>query len=110
MQDSCNLPVGLKPWVSPELTSVNWGLVIAQAMYHCSQAICHGDAYPFHVAVFHLPHHLLSWFIFHWALLVSLLLPSILLHLLMVITLTITWHLLFLFPFWNHLLWVFLIL
>jgi hypothetical protein len=52
-----NLPMGLEPRVSPQLTMVNRGLVIAQA------EVSHGNAHSIDPVVVHVPDHFLSCFI-----------------------------------------------
>jgi hypothetical protein len=111
LQDGGNLPMGLEPWVSPQLTMVSRGLVIAQAEYHSSQVISHGNAHSISPIVVHFPDHFLSCFIL-------LLLLLFFLHLwTMVIFQIFSWLLLllvglisWLILFWDHLFWVLLII
>jgi hypothetical protein len=63
LQNGGNLPMGLEPRVSPQLTIVNKGLVISQAEYHSSQVVSHGNAHSINPAVLHFPDHFLSCFI-----------------------------------------------
>jgi hypothetical protein len=55
LQDGSNFPMGLEPWMSPQLTMVDRGLIIAQAEYHRSQVVCHGNAYSISSVVVHFP-------------------------------------------------------
>jgi hypothetical protein len=63
LQDGGNLPMVLEPRVSPQLTMLNRGLVIAQAEYHSSQVVSHGNAHSISPVVVHFPDHFLSCFI-----------------------------------------------
>jgi hypothetical protein len=63
LQNGGNLPMGLEPRVSPQLTMANRVLVIAQAEYHSSQVVNHGDAHSINPVVVHFPDHFLSCFI-----------------------------------------------
>jgi hypothetical protein len=109
LQNGCNLPMGLEPRVSPQLTMVNRGFVIAQAEYHSSQVVSHGNAHSINPVVVHFPDHFLSCFI---------LLLLFFLHLwTMVILHIFSWHLLLLIWlnswlsfFWVHLLRILLII
>jgi hypothetical protein len=62
LQDGGNLPMGLEPRVSPQLTMVNRGLVIAQAEFHSSQVVSHGNAHSISPVVVHFPGHFLGCF------------------------------------------------
>jgi hypothetical protein len=109
LQDGDNLPMGLEPRMSAQLTMVNMGLVIAQAEYHSSQVVSHGNAHSNSSVVVHFPDHFLSCFI---------LLLLFLLHLwIKVIFQIFSWCLLLLVGliswlnlFWDHLFWVLLII
>jgi hypothetical protein len=63
LQNGGNLPMGLEQRVSPQLTMVNRGLVIAQAEFHSSQMVSHGNAHSINPVVLHFPDHFLSFFI-----------------------------------------------
>jgi hypothetical protein len=63
LQDGRNLTMGLEPRVSPQLAMVNRGLIIAQAEYHSSQVVSHGNAHSINPVVVHVPDHFLSCFI-----------------------------------------------
>jgi hypothetical protein len=71
LQDGSNFPMGLEPWMSPQLTMVDRGLIIAQAEYHRSQMVSHWNAHSISLVVVHFPDHflffllLLSLFFFH---------------------------------------------
>jgi hypothetical protein len=111
LKDGGNLPMGLEPRVSPQLTMVNRGLVIAQAEYHSSLAVSHGNAHSISPVVVHFPDHFLNCFIF-------LLLLLFFLHLgIKVVFQIFSWRLLllvglisWLILFWDHLFWVLLII
>jgi hypothetical protein len=60
LQDGGNLPMVLEPRVSPQLTMVYRGVVIAQAKYHSSQVVSHGNAHSINPAVLHIPDQFLS--------------------------------------------------
>jgi hypothetical protein len=62
LQDGGNLPMGLESQMSPQLTIVGRGLIIAQAEYHSSQVVSHGDAHSISPVVVHFPDHFLSCF------------------------------------------------
>jgi hypothetical protein len=63
LQNGSNLPMGLEPRMSPQLTMVDKGLIIAQAEYHSSQVVNHGNAHFTNPVVVHVPDHFLSSFI-----------------------------------------------
>jgi hypothetical protein len=63
LQDGSNFPMGLEPQMSPQLTKVDRGLIIAQAEYHCSQVVSHGNAHSISSVVVHFPDHFLSFFL-----------------------------------------------
>jgi hypothetical protein len=63
LQDGSNLPMGLESRVSTQLRMVDRGLIIAQAEYHSSQVVSHGNAHSINLVVVHVPNHFLSGFI-----------------------------------------------
>jgi hypothetical protein len=70
LQDGSNFPMGLEPRMSPQLTMVDRGLIIAQAEYHSSQVVSHGNAHPISSVVVHFPDRfllllLLLFFLLH---------------------------------------------
>jgi hypothetical protein len=109
LQNGGNLPKGLEPRVSPQLTMVNRGLVIAQAEYHSSQVVSHGNAHSINPVVVHFRDHFLSFFI---------LLLLFFLHLWTMVTfqifswrlLSLVWLISWLPFFWVHLFWVLIII
>jgi hypothetical protein len=101
--------MGLEPRVSPQLAMVNRGLIIAQAEYHSSQVVSHGNAHSIDPVVVHIPDHFLGCFI---------LLLHFFLHLWTIVIIQIfSWRLLLLVWliswlsfFWVHLLRILLII
>jgi hypothetical protein len=109
LQDGGNLSMGLEPRVSPQLTMVNRGLVIAQAENHSSHVVSHGNAHSINPVVVHFPDHFLScfillllFFLYLWTMVIFQIFSS---RLLLLVEL-ISWLTLF----WVHLFWVLLII
>jgi hypothetical protein len=101
--------MGLEPRMSPQLTMVNRGLVIAQAEYHSSLVVSHGNAHSISPVVVHFPDHFLSCFIllllFFFHLWIKVIFQFFSWHLLLLIRL-ISWLILL----WDHLFWVLLLI
>jgi hypothetical protein len=87
LQDGSNFPMGLEPRMSPQLTMVDRGLIIAQAEYHSSQVVSHGNVHSISPVVVHFPDCFLGF-------LLLLLLLFFFLHLLIKVILIFSWHLL----------------